>query len=79
MANKLFESLKGRSTTLMPTVAPILNLNTPSFWNQVEQMKRSIPNPRAEVEKLLQSGQMTQSEFEQIAQVANQMMGCVSK
>ncbi len=73
MANKLFESLRGRQSPA-PAMVP-QNLNTPSFWNQVEQMKKAIPNPQAEVQRLLQTGEMSQSEFEQIAQVANQMMG----
>lgn len=73
MANKLFESLRGKQPPA-PAIVP-QNLNTPSFWNRVEQMKRTIPNPQAEVQKLLASGEMSQSEFEQIAHVANQMMG----
>ena len=73
MANKLFESLRGGRTPA-PAMVPH-NFNTPSFWNQVEQMKRAIPNPQAEVQRLLQSGEMSKSEFEQIAQVANQMIG----
>ena len=73
MANKLFQSLGGGRN---PSVgAAPQNLNTPSFWNQVEQMKKAIPNPQAEVQKLLETGQMSQAEFEQISQVANQMMG----
>ena len=73
MANKLFESLRGGRVPA-PAMVP-QNFNTPSFWNQVEQMKRTIPNPQAEVQRLLQSGEMSKSEFEQIAQVANQMIG----
>lgn len=67
MANKLFESLKGGATPA-PSAAPA------NFWQQVEQMQRDIPNPRAEVEKLLQSGQMSREEFQRLGNMANQMM-----
>lgn len=73
MANKLFESLRGKQSPA-PAMVP-QNLNTPSFWNQVEQMKKTIPNPQAEVQRLLASGEMSQAEFQQISQIANQMMG----
>jgi hypothetical protein len=47
---------------------------------QVEDFKRQFSNinPRAEVERLLSSGQMSQSQFNQYSQIAQQigqMMG----
>lgn len=41
--------------------------------NAVKQMQGTIANPRAEVEKLMQSGQMSQAQFNQLSQMANQI------
>lgn len=70
MPSKLFNLLSGNSS---PTVSQ--EIGSPSFWGQVEQMRRTIPNPQAEVQRLLSTGEMSQSEFEQISHVANQLMG----
>lgn len=71
MANKLFESLKGGQN---PT-ATLQCLNTPSFWQQVDHMRRIVADPRAEVQRLIESGQMSQQEFEQMGRFASQMLG----
>ena len=39
------------------------------------QLKQTIQNPRAEVERLLQTGQMQQSQFNQLSQIAQQIVG----
>ena len=39
------------------------------------QLKQTIQNPRAEVERLLQTGQMSQSDFNKYSQIANQIVG----
>lgn len=39
------------------------------------QLKQTIQNPRAEVERLLQTGQMSQSQFNQFSQIAQQIIG----
>lgn len=39
------------------------------------QLKKTMQNPRAEVERLLQSGQMSQSQFNQFSQIAQQIVG----
>lgn len=39
------------------------------------QLKRTMQNPRAEVERLLQNGQMSQSQFNQFSQIAQQIVG----
>ena len=39
------------------------------------QLKQTIQNPRAEVERLLQSGAMSQQTFNSLAQQANQILG----
>lgn len=51
-----------------------------NIMKQVEDFKKQFSNinPRAEVEKLLNSGQMSQSQFNQYSQIAQQigqMMG----
>ncbi len=41
---------------------------------QVKQMQQNFPgDPRQEVERLMRSGQMTQAQFNQLAQAANQI------
>ena len=54
-------------------------------WHQVNTMqhlvedarklRQTMQNPRAEVERLLQSGQMSQSQFNQFSQIAQQIVG----
>ena len=39
------------------------------------QLKKTMQNPRAEVERLLQSGAMSQQDFNRFGQMANQIMG----
>lgn len=39
------------------------------------KLKQTMQNPRAEVERLLQSGQMSQSQFNQLSQIAQQIVG----
>lgn len=39
------------------------------------KLKQTMKNPRAEVERLLQSGQMSQSQFNQFSQIAQQIIG----
>ena len=39
------------------------------------KLKQTMQNPRAEVERLLQTGQMSQSDFNKYSQIANQIVG----
>lgn len=39
------------------------------------KLKQTMHNPRAEVERLLQSGQMSQSQFNQLSKIAQQIVG----
>ena len=39
------------------------------------QLKQTIQNPRAEVERLLQTGQMSQAQFNKFSQIAQQIVG----
>lgn len=61
MANPLYNALQ-----------PQNNLN--AFKQQVMNMKNSIPNPREEVQRLLNSGQMSQEQFNQLSQMAQQIL-----
>lgn len=45
------------------------------FMSAFNQLQQAVKNPRAEVEKLLNSGQMSQQQFNQFSQIANQMIG----
>ena len=42
---------------------------------EARQLKKTMQNPRAEVERLLQTGQMSQSQFNQFSQIAQQIVG----
>lgn len=45
-----------------------------ALLNQAKQLQNVIKNPKAEVENLIKSGQMTQQQFNQLSQTANQIM-----
>ena len=45
---------------------------------EARQLKQTIQNPRTEVERLLQTGQMSQSDFNQLSQIARQIIGNVN-
>ena len=63
--NPLFNALNGGQHT-----NPMQQLVT-----EARQLKQTIQNPRAEVERLLQTGQMSQDQFNQFAQIAQQIVG----
>ena len=64
MANPLFNQFGGQQNN------PIQQLVT-----NARQLKQTIQNPRAEVERLLQTGQMSQAQFNQFSQIAQQIVG----
>ena len=39
------------------------------------QLKQAVQDPRSEVERLLQTGQMSQAQFNQFSQIAQQIVG----
>ena len=39
------------------------------------KLRQTMQTPRAEVERLLQTGQMSQSQFNQFSQIAQQIVG----
>lgn len=62
--NPLFNALNGGQQT-----NPMQQLVA-----EARQLKQTIQNPRAEVERLLQTGQMSQDQFNQFAQIAQQIV-----
>ena len=45
-----------------------------AFMNDFRRLQQTVRNPRQEVERLLQSGAMSQSDFNRLGQMANQLM-----
>ena len=64
MSNPLYGQFGGQQAN------PIQQLVT-----NARQLKQTIQNPRAEVERLLQTGQMSQAQFNQFSQIAQQIVG----
>lgn len=46
-----------------------------AFINDFRRLQQTVKNPRQEVERLLQSGAMSQQTFNSLAQQANQILG----
>ena len=69
MANNLFNALNGQQT----------NNGFSAFMNDFRRLQQTVKNPRQEVERLLQSGEMSQSDFNRLGQMANQLMGSPRK
>lgn len=56
------------------------NNNASDFINQIMDFKKNFTgNAKQEVEKLLQSGQMSQQQFNQLSQIANQILPFLPK
>ena len=64
MATPLFNALNGQQTN------PMSQLVT-----EARRLKQTMHNPRAEVERLLQTGQMSQQKFNELSQIAQQIVG----
>ena len=69
MANNLYQALNGQQT----------NNSFSDFMSEFQRLKNTVKNPRQEVERLLQSGEMSQSDFNRLGQMANQLMGSPRK
>ena len=63
--NPLFNALNGGQQT-----NPMQQL-----ISDARRLRNTVQNPRAEVERLLQTGQMSQSQFNQFSQIAQQIVG----
>lgn len=64
MPNPLFSQFGGQRVSPMQQLV-----------DDARKLKQTVQNPRAEVERLLQSGQMSQSQFNQFSQIAQQIVG----
>ena len=65
MANPLFDQFGGQQT----------NNGFSAFMDDFRRLQHTVKNPRQEVERLLQSGAMSQQTFNSLAQQANQILG----
>ena len=63
MPNPLFSQFSGQHVNPMQQLV-----------EDARKLKQTMQNPRAEVERLLQSGQMSQSQFNQFSQIAQQIV-----
>lgn len=64
MANPLFDQFGGQQVNPMQQLV-----------EDARQLKKTMQNPRAEVERLLQTGQMSQQKFNELSQIAQQIVG----
>ena len=64
MANPLFSALGGQQMNPMAQLVA-----------DARKLRQTMQNPRAEVERLVQTGQMSQAQFNQFAQIAQQIVG----
>lgn len=64
MANPLFSQFGGQQTN------PFQQLVT-----DARKLRHTMQNPRAEVERLLQTGAMSQQKFNELSQIAQQIVG----
>lgn len=71
MGNPLFDALGGAGQAQMPGVAGQFQ----RMMQQFQQFRTNFQgNPRQEVEKLLQSGKMSQQQLNQLQSTAQQFM-----
>ena len=64
MSNPLFSALGGQQMNPMAQLVA-----------DARKLRQTMQNPRAEVERLVQTGQMSQAQFNQYAQIAQQIVG----
>lgn len=64
MSNPLYGQFGGQQTN------PLQQLVA-----DAKKMKQTMQNPRAEVERLLQTGAMSQQKFNELSQIAQQIVG----
>lgn len=65
--NPLFNALNGGQQAA--------NNGFSNFMDDFRRLQQTVKNPRQEVERLLQSGAMSQQDFNRFGQMANQMLG----
>ena len=64
MANNLYQSLNGQHANPMAQLVA-----------DARKLRQTMQNPRAEVERLLQTGAMSQQKFNELSQIAQQIVG----
>ena len=64
MANPLFSALGGQQMNPMAQLVA-----------DARKLRQTMQNPRAEVERLVQTGQMSQQDFNRYSQIAQQIVG----
>ena len=69
MANPLYNQFGGQQN----------NNGFSAFMDDFRKLQQTVKNPRQEVERLLQSGAMSQQDFNRFGQMANQIMGMTRK
>ena len=65
MANPLYGQFGGQQS---------VNNVLSNFMADFQRLQQTVNNPRKEVERLLQSGAMSQQDFNRFGQMANQIM-----
>lgn len=65
MSNPLFSALGGQQT---------VNNGFSDFMSEFQRLQQTVKNPKQEVERLLQSGAMSQNDFNRFGQMANQVV-----
>ena len=66
MPNPIFEQFGGQQAA---------NNGFTNFMADFQRLQQAVKNPKQEVERLLQSVQMSQQTFNSLAQQANQILG----
>ena len=64
MSNPLFSALGGQQMNPMAQLVA-----------DARKLRQTMQNPRAEVERLMQTGQMSQQDFNRYSQIAQQIVG----
>ena len=64
MSNPLFSALGGQQMNPMAQLVA-----------DARKLRQTMQNPRAEVERLMQTGQMSQQKFNELSQIAKQIVG----
>ena len=65
MSNPLYGQFGGQKT----------NNGFSDFMNEFQRLQQTVKNPRQEVERLLNTGAMSQQDFNRLGRMANQMLG----
>ena len=64
MANPIYDQFGGQQTNPMQQLVA-----------DARKLRQTMQNPRAEVERLLQTGAMSQQKFNELSQIAQQIVG----